>query len=249
MGIQLAYKRTEKAVRNSIRPLLVPGAIRALRNAAGRLNSVEEAVALAFDFRWLRIKIAPLQVRSEITQLLKLLASRPPSTLLEIGTCKGGTFFLFSRVASPEAMLVSLDLPPAPSGLGYVPWQGRLFRSFARERQHIELVLADSRQEQTVDRVRRLLNGRSVDFLFIDGGHSYDCVKSDFNLYSSLVADDGLIALHDIVPGPPDVVGGVPQFWQEVKQQQHVKEFVESWSQGACGIGVIENRGAPPNKS
>jgi cephalosporin hydroxylase len=249
MGIQLAYKRIEKAVRNSIRPLLVRGAIRSLRNAAGRLNSVEEAVALAFDFRWLRIKIAPLQVRSEITQLLKLLASRPPTTVLEIGTRKGGTFFLFSRVASPEAMLVSLDLPPTPTGLGYVPWQGRLFRSFARERQQIELVLADSRQEQTVEQVRRLLNGRSVDFLFIDGGHGYDCVKSDFNLYSPLVADDGVIAIHDIVPGPPDVVGGVPQFWQEAKQQHHVKEFVESWSQGACGIGVIENRGASPNKS
>jgi predicted O-methyltransferase YrrM len=124
MAIQLSYKRIEKAVRNSIRPLLVPGAIRALRNAAGRLNSVEEAVALAFDFRWLRIQIAPSQVRSEITQLLKLLANRPPRTVLEIGTYKGGTFFLFSRVASPEAMLVSLDLPPDSSGVGYAQWQG-----------------------------------------------------------------------------------------------------------------------------
>jgi predicted O-methyltransferase YrrM len=249
MAIQFSYRRIEKAVRNSIRPLLVPGAIRALRTAAGRLNSVEEAVALAFDFRWLRIQIVPAQVRSEITQLLKLLAHRPPMTVLEIGTYKGGTFFLFSRVASPEAVLVSLDLPQDPSGVGYAQWQGRLFRSFARERQRIELVLADSRQEQTVERVRQLLNGRSVDFLFIDGDHAYESVKNDFNLYSPLVADDGVIAFHDIVPGLPSLVGGVPQFWQEVKRQYHVKEFVESWSQGAYGIGVIENRGAPPSKS
>ena len=247
MAIQFSYQRIEQAVRNSIRPLLAPGAIRALRNAAGRLNSVEEAVALAFDFRWLRIQIAPSQVRSEITQLLKLLASRPPMTVLEIGTYKGGTFFLFSRVASPEAMLVSLDLPRDPSGLGYAPWQGRLFRSFALERQRIELVLADSHQERTVEQVRQLLNGRSVDFLFIDGDHGYDGVKNDFNLYSPLVADDGVIAFHDIVPGLPDRVGGVPQFWQEMKRKHHVKEFVESWSQGAFGIGVIENKGTVPD--
>jgi hypothetical protein len=61
------------------------------------------------------------------------------------------------------------------------------------------------------------------------------------------VADDGVIAFHDIVPGLPDRVGGVPQFWQEMKRKHRVKEFVESWSQGAFGIGVIENKGTVPD--
>jgi hypothetical protein len=36
-------------------------------------------------------------------------------------------------------------------------------------------------------------------------------------------------------------VGGVPQFWQEVRRQ-HARswEFVERWDQGGFGIGVIE---------
>jgi hypothetical protein len=36
-----------------------------------------------------------------------------------------------------------------------------------------------------------------IDFLFIDGDHSYEGVKTDFELYSSLLSDRGIIAIHD----------------------------------------------------
>lgn len=36
-----------------------------------------------------------------------------------------------------------------------------------------------------------------IDFLFIDGDHSYEGVKLDFELYSKLLSDNGLILLHD----------------------------------------------------
>ena len=146
---------------------------------------------------------------------------------------------------------MSLDLPPTPSGLGYVPWQGRLFRSFARERQHIELVLADSRQEQTVERVRQLFNGRSVDFLFIDADHTYTGIRRDFQLYGPLVRRGGLIAFHDIVPDyfrrqhvcTSSNSGEVPQFWAEVKEmgqyRRDVVEFVEDPKQDGFGIGML----------
>jgi predicted O-methyltransferase YrrM len=35
--------------------------------------------------------------------------------VLEIGTERGGTLFLFTRAADPEAKLVSIDLPSGPS--------------------------------------------------------------------------------------------------------------------------------------
>ena len=65
--------------------------------------------------------------------------------------------------------------------------------------------------------------------------------RLDYVNYSPLVRSGGLIAFHDIVPGPEEYVGGVPQFWQEVKEARVAHEFVESWSQGGLGIGVIEN--------
>lgn len=36
-----------------------------------------------------------------------------------------------------------------------------------------------------------------IDFLFIDGDHSYEGVKSDFELYSNLLSPKGIIVLHD----------------------------------------------------
>lgn len=36
-----------------------------------------------------------------------------------------------------------------------------------------------------------------IDFLFIDGDHSYEGVKTDFELYSTLLSDRGIIAIHD----------------------------------------------------
>ena len=36
-----------------------------------------------------------------------------------------------------------------------------------------------------------------IDFLFIDGDHSYEGVKLDFNLYSTILSDNGVIIIHD----------------------------------------------------
>ena len=36
-----------------------------------------------------------------------------------------------------------------------------------------------------------------IDFLHIDAGHSYEDVKQDFELYSTLVKDNGMISIHD----------------------------------------------------
>ena len=36
-----------------------------------------------------------------------------------------------------------------------------------------------------------------IDVLFIDGDHSYDGVKTDFELYSKIISDNGIIMIHD----------------------------------------------------
>jgi hypothetical protein len=36
-----------------------------------------------------------------------------------------------------------------------------------------------------------------IDILFIDGDHSYEGVKSDFELYSTILSENGIIILHD----------------------------------------------------
>jgi len=42
-----------------------------------------------------------------------------------------------------------------------------------------------------------VLHDIKVDFLFIDGNHTYEGVKKDFDLYSNLLSDNGIIVIHD----------------------------------------------------
>lgn len=37
----------------------------------------------------------------------------------------------------------------------------------------------------------------SLDFIFIDGDHSFEGVSKDFELYSKILSPHGIIALHD----------------------------------------------------
>jgi predicted O-methyltransferase YrrM len=162
-----------------------------------------------------------------------------PKTVLEIGTAGGGTLFLFTRVADPKATIISIDLPGGPFGGGYPRWKIPLYKSFSKEGQKIYLIRRNSHDPQTLREVKGILGDEKVDFLFIDGDHTYDGVKMDFEIYSPLVKRDGIIAFHDIVPGPPEAVGGVPRFWAEIKHKYRCVELVNDWSQNGYGIGVI----------
>lgn len=42
-----------------------------------------------------------------------------------------------------------------------------------------------------------VLQDIKLDFIFIDGDHSYEGVKKDFELYSTLLTDKGIIVIHD----------------------------------------------------
>jgi len=42
-----------------------------------------------------------------------------------------------------------------------------------------------------------ILQDIKIDFLFIDGDHSYEGVDRDFNLYKNILNENGIIAIHD----------------------------------------------------
>ena len=213
---------------------------RTLRKSAANVTNRTGLIELAFQFDHRGIQIAPMQVRSEIAELLQFLETRRPERILEIGTARGGTFFLLSCAASEDAQLITLDLPNGLFGADSYPWRANLVRSLGQARQKIHALRADSQRAETLARVRKLLCGEALDLLFIDGDHRYEGVKTDFATYTALVRKGGFVALHDIVPGEEKYVGGVPDFWREVKQGRHVHEFVESWEQGGYGIGLLE---------
>jgi len=91
--------------------------------------------------------------------------------------------------------------------------------------QRIDLIREDSHDIDTLRKVKAILGSNKLDFLFIDGDHTYQGVRKDFEMYSALVREGGMIAFHDIVPGLPQSVGGVPKFWKEIKNNYAHKEI------------------------
>ena len=166
------------------------------------------------------------------------MAELKPKVVLEIGTAGGGTLFLFTRVADPEAKIISIDLPGGHFGGGYPRWKIPLYKSFSREGQKIYLIRRSSHDPKTLEEVKRILSGERVDFLFIDGDHTYEGVKRDFEMYAPLARPGGIIAMHDIVKHPPETGCEVNKFWNQIKQHRNI-EIVKDYNQGWAGIGVL----------
>jgi predicted O-methyltransferase YrrM len=159
--------------------------------------------------------------------------------VIEIGTADGGTLFVFTALAHPRADIVSIDLPGGADGGGYPRWKRSLYRSFASEHQKMHLIRGDSHSRAQRVRVERILGGRPVDFLFIDGDDTYAGAQADFDWYAPLVRPGGLIALHDICRHPPGTSSQVDRLWRELRAARKGEEIIEDPEQGWAGIGLL----------
>jgi predicted O-methyltransferase YrrM len=209
---------------------------RRLRRAAAEAATPGEIVAAACADCG-PISLRPTQVESELKAFLSLVRQEQPERVLEIGTANGGTLYALAWASSPRARLLSIDIrQPSPE-------RRRLYRRFVRRTQTVDVLVGDSQCGETLGRVERFFDANPVDVLLVDGDHAYESVRRDCDLYVPLVRSGGLVAIHDIVDGPDELVGGVPRFWQELRGSlEDVTELVESRAQRGFGIGVGRKR-------
>jgi len=203
-----------------------------------KFAKLDDILNFVFTFKLLMLNVRPMQIREEIKELLSILDSNKPKNVLEIGTACGGTLFLFCRVASSDATIISIDLPELSGG--FPMYKIPLYKSFVKKGQRLYMIRADSHYPKTLEAVKKVLGNRKLDFLFIDADHTYEGVKKDFEMYAPLVREGGIIAFHDIMLGPYESGGGVRKFWSEIKHNRYrYVEIVKDWEQNDSGIGVI----------
>lgn len=181
-----------------------------------------------------------LQRKWELVPLLGMVAGLRPDVVLEIGTYRGGTLYCWAELAGDTATLISLDLPGGGFGGGYREEDVARFQSWLKPGQSLVCLRQDSHAPQTLEAAKSALHGRQIDLLFIDGDHTYEGVKADFEMYGPLVRPGGLIVLHDIVISPPHPDCRVYEFWNEVRNRYRSFELVdrdgfEIWG----GLGVL----------
>jgi predicted O-methyltransferase YrrM len=181
--------------------------------------------------------IAMQQHTSEFLELAELVRNLHCERILEIGTYRGGTLFVFSQLSQANATIVSVDFPTTRFGKVLRACQNAYLPKLVRRGQSLSLLRANSHSPATLATVKEKLQGKNLDFLFIDGDHSYAGVRADFEMYSPLVRPGGLVAFHDVAK-----VGSqeeVHKLWNEIKPNYRHGEFVHRTGDGAMGIGVL----------
>jgi predicted O-methyltransferase YrrM len=184
-----------------------------------------------------------VQVYEEFEFLLHYLSVLKPHNILEIGWGAGGTFYLLDQISTGKK--VSISLPDDHKhGLGLEQY---------KDRDDTFFIDGDSKDNIIFNKVQSICN--QFDFIFIDGDHTYNGVKTDFNLYKQLLSPRGIIAFHDVDPNhvcPGDNNNNVIRFWHELNEGTKVSVLctkgsgkhqpTDSPSHGFGGIGIWQQQ-------
>ena len=164
-----------------------------------------------------------IQKHEELSGFLAIVMDLEPlNIIVEIGALHGGTLWAWQQLG---ARVIGVDLQPA--GMPEGPTVND---------EGMSVILGDSHDPATVQALLDELAGEPIDMLFIDGDHTYEGVKADYEMYSPLVREGGIIGLHDIChhPGLPFIE--VDRYWLTLhgdKEQIVLPPY--TWG----GIGVI----------
>lgn len=155
----------------------------------------------------------------EVIQVMEFLDKNLDSKengFIEIGSALGGSFHCWANIIK-GGKKISVDLPLDESNTPYPAHVSDIIPNYIQERvktwkenhSNVHQILGDSMNIENINKVEGILDGEKVDFLFIDGNHSYEYHKGDFQNYSKFVRSGGIIAFHDIF-------GQYRHFWQEL---------------------------------
>jgi predicted O-methyltransferase YrrM len=188
-------------------------------------------------WRFAEAQFQPCQKPWEIQEFLAWARTGKPRVVVEIGVARGGTSYLLMQCLPDMERYIGVDFFPRNVGQ---------LRAFARPQLRIDYVRGASGAPKVVAQVEKLLGGRTIDLLFIDGDHSYAGVKRDWECYRRWVRPGGWIAFHDIREPELTPDGGyangfevaVNQLWAEIKPVAPTREFVAADHKPGYGIGV-----------
>jgi predicted O-methyltransferase YrrM len=108
---------------------------------------------------------------------------------VEVGCYAGGSACLVSQRKNTNIFSIDLGNPINPEVAI------KNMQKFNNHSNKFEYIQGNSQLESTLVRLKSFIN--DIDVLFIDGDHSYNGVKNDFNLYSPLVKNGGYVVFDD----------------------------------------------------
>jgi len=171
----------------------------------------------------------------EFDHLIALYEELQPMTVLEIGSEFGGTLWQWLHRAPDGARVMNIDpLISAQEckGIDII----RIWQSWARPEIVFRTIVGFSQNPEVAKAALEWL-GESIDFLFVDGDHTYRGAKMDWDLYAPHAK---VIVFHDLIKHQPHF--GTPKLFEEIKSEGYkTQEFYSDTRQSGGGIGVVYN--------
>lgn len=184
-------------------------------------------------------KFGMVQNIYEIKEAAKFFQELKVKDFIEIGTDQGGTFLVWSKLSDPNGLKISVDWPHGPFGSFEHTYnleeRNKKMKTFGNQ---VHIISGDSHSESIKKSVQNILGNKKVDFIFIDGDHTYTGVKLDFYMYKEFVKPGGWIGFHDIKNTEFHRSLGcyVDKFWDEIQNEK--KWFLSDSNWG--GIGLVK---------
>lgn len=178
----------------------------------------------------------PLQVQSEMEQLIELLIAEGVNSYLEIGSRYGGSLETIVRATNASATVV--DFPGG--NFGDVNSAPILLATVDRLRKDgftiNDVIFGPSLAPEVRERAGAF---EPYDAVMIDADHSYLAVNNDFHFYSPMAR---MAIIHDIAaPAGTKSKNGlpveVPLFWKRIKNLYRHTEIIAPDTN--MGIGVV----------
>lgn len=165
-----------------------------------------------------------------------LVAALRPKLLVELGSHYGMSFFTFCQSIKDhhvDCLAYAVDTWEGDDHTG--PYGEDVFsgvQAHLRERYRgfsyqLRMTFAEAR-EQFAD--------ESIELLHIDGFHTHDAVREDFETWFPKVAPGGIVLFHDVRARLPGF--GVWRFWDEVEATHETFVFNHGF-----GLGVLRKPG------
>ncbi|MCC7387762.1 MAG: class I SAM-dependent methyltransferase [Phycisphaerales bacterium] len=160
-----------------------------------------------------------------------------PARIGELGVHWGTSFFAFAQAVKdgrmPGTELVGVDTFEGEDHAGrYGP---EVFETVQRVvREHFARQTITLHKMFFRDALAHVEDG-SLDLLHIDGLHTFEAVKDDFESWLPKVAPEGVVLFHDVAS---DTGYGSTEYWKQLSAEHPGFAFEHSW-----GLGVLFPKG------